>query len=105
MLLEDAHLSNWNSKIVGHVADVRTGLAYTFFQKYTIPLWAYRQGPELFLYYVAHELSHLVCQEHGHGKRFYEVFFKLCPAWAYHHESGYKPRNYVRYGKEFGALK
>jgi len=70
-----------------------------------VPLWAYHHklyttsyhGQEgYFIYYVAHELSHVVRDNmynfRGlHDSKFYEVFLKICPEEYQYFELYYKP--------------
>lgn len=89
-----------------YITDTDTGRVKSRYGKrtLTVPKWAYeskgkkkgQDDPDYFLYYVAHELSHLF-SNHGHRKLFYKAFTQICPNYLQHHEIGYKP-SCVRYG-------
>lgn len=69
-------------------------------EKYiTIPKVAIEKYPwEYFLYYVAHEMSHILVREKKltnrtpHNESFYQCFRQLCPVELQHYELNYKPR-------------
>lgn len=97
MLLSDAGVelpADWHCFVTDTRAG-RTRRSHTG-QTLTVPLWAYRRGAEYFLYYVAHELSHIFRNADGrtwhHDAGFMEWFRRICPAESQHHEIGYKPR-------------
>lgn len=91
--------------IKGYIADVKRGFAHFNYQ-FTVPLWTYNKtGSEkymkeegYFIYYVAHELSHILSyKKHGpikgkgHNKNFYEIFKIICPKEYQCFEIPYKP--------------
>ena len=80
------------SRFIGYVVRQRRGSAYILSGSFTIPLWAYQRSQEYFFYYVAHEVSHLLACEPGHGEMFYDEFKRLCPSEWQHYEIEYKPR-------------
>lgn len=87
----------------GYVTDTRRGRAYVSKGIFTVPLWAYNRGSDYFMYYAAHEMSHIIAwrKNHkgvSHDKYFYDVFKKLCPITHQKHELGYKKRAGVSYG-------
>lgn len=83
----------------------------------TIPTWVFKtsEGKAGFrkkqgydIYYIAHELAHMVVTElqrkhrkelgylpvySSHGPEFMREFKKICPEEYWHYELGYKPRN------------
>ena len=103
-LLATTPYYDMRSEIHGYIADTRRGRANTDDMDFTIPYWAYNpdykhnkktNGCGYFIYYVAHELSHLIAfKKYGgkvhHDYRFYEVFMSICPKEYQHFELGYK---------------
>ena len=69
----------------------------------TVPLWAYKgthkakDKQDYFIYYLAHELSHIFARGHCHKRSFYNIFKKICPKYLQKYEIGYKP-SCVAYG-------
>ena len=98
-----------------YVAAVRRGLAHNASKRITVPAWvfdtsinfcgkAHVQGGNAFAaYYLAHELSHVVSLDSGHGRTFMLAFMRLCPAALQKYESVYKPRNAKAAGIEMIA--
>jgi len=74
-----------------YLVDQCRGRAYTEKGFITIPLWAERKGKDYLLYYIAHELSHILSYSHLHGFVFYKMFMQICPERLQHHELHYKP--------------
>jgi hypothetical protein len=85
-------------KIKGFVTNTHCGRAYRIQMSISVPLWAYNQGTDYFLYYTAHEISHLYSPERGHNYLFYRRFMKICPKEFQHFELGYKKRNAAQAG-------
>lgn len=75
------------------VTNTRRGFCRKHVKSITIPLWAYKSGADMFLYYVAHELAHVFTRSDKHGPEFMENFKRICPPELWHFELGYKPRN------------
>ena len=84
------------------VCDVVQGWTHNNNLTSTIPLWAKEKSQDYFIYYIAHELSHVVnfCNKTNdhHGKKFYEFFKLICPVDYQHFELGYKPQNAKKFG-------
>jgi len=82
----------------------------------TIPTWVFKESegkdgrkkkPGYDIYYIAHELAHMVVTEiekayrakgmrvyySPHGPEFMREFKKICPKEYWHYELNYKPRN------------
>jgi len=57
----------------------------------TIPKWAEAKGKDYFLWYVAHELSHILARTKYHDFSFYKIFMMTCPEKLQHYELHYKP--------------
>jgi len=57
----------------------------------TIPKWAEVKGKDYFLWYVSHELSHMLGNTKYHDFAFYKMFIQICPENLQHHELKYKP--------------
>ena len=57
----------------------------------TIPLWAEKKGDDYLLWYIAHEMSHMVSRSRLHNFAFYKMFIQICPENLQHHELHYKP--------------
>ena len=82
-----------------YVTNTRSGYANSENSYVTIPLWAQNREPAYFLYYIAHELSHILTHLKFdrkayivHGKDFYQCFRHICPTELQHYELHYKPR-------------
>jgi len=65
------------------VVDCRRGWCFSKDREFSVPLAAYMRGFDQFLWYTAHELSHiyadLYSNSQGHDRAFYEWFVKICP--------------------------
>ena len=49
--------------------------------------------PGYYIYYLAHELAHvMVGPGINHGPKYMEMFKRICPPELWHYELGYKPR-------------
>jgi len=92
------------------------------YYKFYVPYWAYlkediflglevwpiRSNPNtdrlssLFVYYLAHEISHVLNspKAKSHGRRFYEIFTRVCPVELQHYELTYKTKTASKYIKE-----
>lgn len=91
--------------ITGHVTDTQIGKASPTLNQFTIPYRVYKDRKRrrsYYIYYIAHELSHLV-RMHIHGKignhdaEFYEIFKQICPEKWQHYELNYK-KSCKKYG-------
>ena len=97
-------LSNYDNRInpkliSGHITDTVRGRSYSRDSFITVPRWAYKFHHDYFMYYTAHELSHIITwrryRSRGHGKDFYKIFCKLCPKEVQHFELDYKKRSSI----------
>ena len=101
-ILMQSQYSKYRKEIKGFIADVTRGRAHYSDRVFTVPFWAYKPthpknmatNGGYFIYYVAHELSHLVSHiKYGenccHDHRFYEIFAELCPIEYQHFELSY----------------
>ena len=84
------------------VCDVVRGWTSSKNLSSTIPLWSKEKSQDYFIYYISHELSHVIgfcdnINDH-HGKNFYKIFSDVCPVKYQHFELGYKPRNAKKFG-------
>lgn len=58
----------------------------------SVPLWAMRhKNPDYCLYYLAHELAHVIAYGHGHDLVFMQALMRICPPELVHYELEYKP--------------
>lgn len=102
LLLHNTPYNEFRKDISGYIADVSRGRAHSADFVFTVPLWAYKpdhpknlkSNGGYFIYYVAHELSHLISHKLYGGKcnhdpGFYEVFKKICPEEYQHFELDY----------------
>ena len=110
-ILTHTTYSEFKNKVHGYIADVVRGKAHSKEMMFTVPYWAYKpdypknrktKGVGYFIYYVAHELAHLIATtKHGggcnHDFRFYEIFMEICPKEYQHFELGYK-KTATKYG-------
>lgn len=65
----------------------------------TIPVWAFKRGSEYLTWYIAHECSHTYAGHSAkHGPEFMQWLQRICPTYALHYETSYKPRNAVSSG-------
>ncbi len=93
------------TEIKGYIVDGNRGYAHLKEGYFTVPLWAFRKGiNDYFIYYVAHELSHVIAwrkyNENGqHNFQFYDIFMKVCPKEFQYHELDYK-KSAIKYGIE-----
>ena len=90
LLVSPAYLETWLLPR-GYVVGSSRGRSYSKQGAISVPLWAYRKGTDYFLYYAAHELSHLFSMSDGHDFKFYQHFMRICPIEFQHFELGYKP--------------
>ena len=74
-----------------YLVDQSKGRAYIEKGFVTIPKWAETRGNEYLLYYIAHELSHILAPSTYHDFAFYKMFIQICPEKLQHHELKYKP--------------
>lgn len=84
-----------------YAVNQRCGRAYYGKRMITVPTWAMTRGkgPGFDLYYLAHELAHVLDfdsmtynRRAPHGPSFMAHFKRLCPVEFQHFEIGYKPR-------------
>ena len=86
-ILSNTPYSEFRKEVRGYIADIKRGRAYYNDNVFTVPLWAFkpdypknvRSKGGYFVYYVAHELSHLISYKvYGerccHDIRFYGIF-------------------------------
>ena len=101
-LLANSDFFHMRDQIQGYIADVASGTSWDNPYRFTVPYWAYNPSFKknresnggYFIYYVAHELSHIlghikygvVC---NHDKKFYEMFTQICPEEYQHYELEY----------------
>jgi hypothetical protein len=96
--------------VKGHIADVVRGKSYSNYNMFTVPYWAYKPDTiqnrktngGYFIYYVAHELAHIITySKYGggcsHNSNFYEIFMEICPKEYQHFELNYK-KTAAKYG-------
>jgi len=76
---------------VVYLVDQCKGRAYIGKGFVTVPQWAEERGRDYFLWYIAHELSHILSCSHLHDFTFYKMFLQICPESLQHHELHYKP--------------
>jgi len=85
------------NSVRGYVVASKRGHAYTRQSEFSVPEWAYNKSSGYFVYYVAHELSHIIgyrkFRSHGHDREFYDVFKRICPKDLQYHEIGYLKKN------------
>ncbi len=74
-----------------YLVDQCGGRAYLKKGYVTIPLWAEKKKKGYILYYIAHELSHILAQTAYHDWAFYKMFIQICPENLQHYELKYKP--------------
>jgi len=102
-VLKHTPYRKYRKDVRGYVANTPRGEANYMFCAFTVPYWAFNSNhPKnmvskggFFIYYVAHELSHLIAfKKHGvrcyHDARFYEIFETICPKEYQHFELAYK---------------
>jgi hypothetical protein len=91
--------------------DATVGRAYFYQNTFTVPYWAFnpndwrnkRTNQGYFIYYVAHELSHLLTVKKyndnkcKHDYKFYSIFMEICPKEYQYFELGYK-KTAAKYG-------
>ena len=92
-----------------YVVDQRCGRVRYSARTCTIPRWCIK-NPEtgnaihklgykgellssFWIYYLAHELAHVISKSGSHGSEFMKTFIEICPAELQFFEIGYKPRN------------
>jgi len=93
----------YRKDVRGYIADVQRGEAHYQPCVFIVPYWAFNPthpkniaaNGGYFIYYVAHELSHIIAyKKHGvkcgHDARFYEIFEKICPKEHQYFEETYK---------------
>lgn len=89
------------NSIKGYVTDTRRGYAHVEENIFSVPLWAYKRGPDYFVYYIAHEVAHILCWrkyfDSNHDYKFYAIFKEICPKEFQHYELHYK-KSSVKYG-------
>ena len=101
-ILSNTPYYEFHKEVRGYIADVARGRAHTKYNVFTVPLWAYKpdypknikSNGGYFVYYVAHELSHLISYKvYGgrcnHDSRFYHIFTNICPEEYQHFELAY----------------
>lgn len=90
--------------IKGYMVNSVRGRANYPNKYFTIPIWAYNaeynenkesNGNGYFIYYVAHELSHLISYKVyrdvcHHDYRFYRIFSEICPKEYQHFELDFR---------------
>jgi len=109
-LLSGTSYQKYRNEVQGYIADVVRGHAHSKESMFTVPYWAFkpdypknrRTNGGYFLYYVAHELSHIIAVKiHGgkcfHDPNFYGVFMDICPKEYQHFELRYK-KTAAKYG-------
>lgn len=87
-----------------YLVDTHRGFSHFRDGFVTVPLWTLSRGTNYSMYYIAHELSHILrIYKFGgngqHDKRFYRCFRQICPIDLQHYELKYKPRG-ARLSKE-----
>lgn len=99
-LLVTTPYNKYKRGIRGYIADVVCGRATYYDKCFTVPFWAFKSDYEknketngcgYFIYYVAHELSHLISHKVyrdicHHDYRFYKIFQEICPKEYQHFE-------------------
>jgi hypothetical protein len=102
-LLKRTPYRKLRKEVRGHIAIMERGMASYQHNLFFVPYWAfYPRHPKnvssnggYFIYYVAHELSHILAyKKHGvrcgHDPRFTEIFETICPKEHQHFEEEYK---------------
>lgn len=94
---QSLHISKSIAHIKVYLTTTYRGFAHFDRNYVTIPAYAEIRGVDFFLYYIAHELAHILrYQKFGdegcHDKKFYRCFREICPVELQHHELDYKPR-------------
>ncbi len=74
-----------------YLVDQRRGRAYLDKNFVVIPKGAEARGPDYLVYYIAHELSHILGNSAQHDFAFYKMFMKICPEGLQQYELKYKP--------------
>ena len=74
-----------------YLVNQRRGRAYLGKDFVTIPQRAETAGKGYLLYYITHELSHILSKSAYHDFAFYKMFMQICPEKLQHHELKYKP--------------
>lgn len=76
------------------VVDQTRGACYHARRRITIPIWALQCNIEYLEWYISHEMAHAFAGHTAkHGEYFMAWLQAICPAYALHHETSYKPRN------------
>jgi len=109
-ILTSTPYNEFIKEVKGYIADVVRGKSHTKNNTFTVPYWAYKpdypknrkSNGGYFIYYVAHELSHLIAYKkfkHGsnHNFEFYQIFMEICPKEYQHFELNYK-KTAAKYG-------
>lgn len=81
------------------VVENKQGMCYRHHNSMSVPLWAYERGEDYFMYYTAHELSHLISSASLHQREFYKVFKRLCPKRLWRFEITAFPRAWKKFGQ------
>ena len=102
-MLKRTPYRKFRKDVRGHVAVTERGMACYQNNSFYVPYWAFHsRHPKnvssnggYFIYYVAHELSHILAyKKHGvrcgHDARFTEIFETICPKEHQHFEEEYK---------------
>jgi predicted SprT family Zn-dependent metalloprotease len=110
-MLKRSPYRGFRKDVHGYIANLQRGEAHYQYNAFFVPYWAFNPNhPKnigskggYFIYYVAHELSHMIAfKKHGvrcyHDARFYEIFETICPKEYQHFELQYKSSaNYINY--------
>jgi len=84
----DKYIDGWKF----YVVDQTRGWCKYKNKYITIPVWVLRKGRDFGIYYIAHEIAHII-SGHGakHGHKFMRAFRTICPEHLQHYETEYKP--------------
>lgn len=74
--------------------DQNRGRCYYYERTITVPYWARaeRTGEAHTVWYLCHEIAHILAPGHGHDLVFMEALKRVCPPESIHYELGYQPR-------------
>jgi hypothetical protein len=98
------HIQKEIGAVPSYFVDQRRGRAYLRNGKpecFTIPLWILSKSREYQIWYVAHEVAHILefirdkrCT--GHSVRFHQLLKEICPQASQHYEWEYMKRSKAR---------
>lgn len=69
------------SPVAVSLRNTRNGKAYHEFRLVTVPMWALKYGDDYTIYYVIHEVAHIVYGKGGHGEGYKAVEDRLLSYW------------------------